>query len=92
MILGQTTVLADPYVEGGPVLGGCRPFNFAVDIYLPTYDFTGADTVALVDDVRSVVDAEAPVHVQYTVRLKTLTFQIGVSSTLGVDTLLPIEN
>ncbi|MBX5484119.1 MAG: hypothetical protein IRZ16_20020 [Myxococcaceae bacterium] len=88
--LGENTWLTDRYVEGGPVLGGVRPFAFAVDICVPTYDFESPDMIALSDAVRALVDAEKPLHARYVLRHRTVTIAVGVHSTVAVDTLIPL--
>ncbi|RKG93560.1 hypothetical protein D7V97_39895, partial [Corallococcus sp. CA053C] len=90
LLLGENSTLAEFYSDGDGVLDGTRPFSFAVEIPLPTYDFDTAPVQALVASVRKLVDDEKPLHTRYVVRLRTLTFTVGLNSTVGTDTLIPI--
>jgi hypothetical protein len=90
MIVGGTTDLKPGFEAGDPVIGGVRPFSFAVQLTVPTYDVLSPAVQQKVDAIRTVVDREKPVRTQYTVSVKTSTAQLGVYSTVGVDFLLPI--
>lgn len=90
LCLGENSTLADAYSEGDGVLDGTRPFSFAVDLPLPTYDFESVPTRALIASVRTLVDAEKPLQTRYVVRPRTVSFTIGQYSHVGVDTLIPL--
>lgn len=89
--LGDNAWLSDRYLPGAPVLGGARPFSFAVELSAPTYDFDSPAMLALADAVRALVDGEKPLHARYVVRTQTVTITVGVHSTVAVDTLIPIS-
>ena len=69
------------------VIGGGPPHYFLVKIILPglgDLDFSRKEQIA-----RAIIDQEKPAHTYYDLRLVfPPTMQIGVRSTVGVDTLL----
>jgi phage tail-like protein len=67
-------------------LGGGAPHAFRVLVNVPT-----ADPVRLADTerrLRAIIDGEKPAHTIYELRIDTPPMQIGVRSTIGVDTML----
>jgi phage tail-like protein len=72
------------------VLGGGAPHFFRVVVRLPTTD--PAELVAQRRLITAIVDAEKPAYSHYTLDVETPTLQIGVTSTVGVDTLLGAES
>lgn len=68
------------------VLGGGAPFFFRVRVNLPEIDLEqirAQDAIA-----RAIVDLQKPAHTYYKLTVETPTFQIGVHSRVGVDTLV----
>ena len=72
------------------VLGGGAPHFFRVVVRLPTTD--PAEIAAQRRLITAIVDAEKPAYSHYTLDVETPTLQIGVTSTVGVDTLLGAES
>jgi phage tail-like protein len=76
-----STVGVDTAVDGGP------PHYFLVKIILPglgDLDFARKEQIA-----RAIIDQEKPAHTYYDLQVEfPPTMQIGVRSTVGVDTLL----
>jgi phage tail-like protein len=70
-------------------LGGGAPHFFRVLVSLPVTD-PGA-LAATRRRLAAIVDAEKPAHTLYTIEIDTPTMQIGVRSTIGVDTMLGAE-
>jgi phage tail-like protein len=68
------------------VLGGGAPNFFRVLVRLPTTD--PAELVAQRRLIAAIVDTEKPAYAHYALDVQTPTLQIGVTSTVGVDTLL----
>jgi phage tail-like protein len=67
-------------------LGGGAPHFFRVRASLP---LTDPQTLATMRRrLTAIVDAEKPAHTFYTLVIETPTMQIGVRSTIGVDTML----
>jgi phage tail-like protein len=76
----HSTVGVDTWVDGGP------PHYFRVTIRLTT---TQPEEIAARRRVlTSIIDAEKPAHTYYTLDVQTPILQIGVTSRVGVDTLL----
>jgi len=68
------------------VLDGGAPFFFRVRVLLPSTqpeEIKAQHTVA-----HAIVDLQKPAHTHYALTVETPIFQIGVHSTVGVDTLL----
>jgi phage tail-like protein len=76
----HSTVGVDTVIDGGP------PNHFRVTIRLATT--TPSEIAERRRVVTAIIDAEKPAHTYYTLRVETPTLQIGVNSTVGVDTLL----
>jgi hypothetical protein len=75
-----STVGVDTWIDGGP------PQHFHVSIRLTT---TKPEEIAARRRVvEAIIDAEKPAHAHYTLDVQTPVFQIGVTSRIGVDTLL----
>ena len=72
------------------VLGGGAPHFFRVVVRLPTTD--PAEIAAQRRLITAIVDSEKPSYSHYTLDVETPTLQIGVTSTVGVDTLLGAES
>jgi phage tail-like protein len=68
------------------VVGGGAPHYFIVTLYLrePNRDALLRQTRI----ARAIIDQEKPAHTYYDLQVVVPTMQIGVTSTLGVDTLL----
>lgn len=76
----HSTVGVDTAVDGGP------PHYFRLTVRLST---TSPDELAAQRRiVASIVDAEKPAHTYYTLAIETPILQLGVTSRVGVDTLL----
>jgi phage tail-like protein len=99
-LVGLYTTLGASVLEAGPPLqvgvhstigedmsiGGGPPHHFLVTIRLST---TQPDQIAAQRRiVASIIDAEKPAHTYYTLDVETPILQIGVTSHVGVDTLL----
>ena len=68
------------------LLDGGAPFFFTVKLRLPT-----ADPVLLGQEetiARAIIDLQKPAHTTYSLKVETPQLQVGVQSTVGVDTLL----
>ncbi len=76
----HSTIGVDTLLEGG------APHFFRVLSRLPTAD--PAEQLKYRQVVAAIVDMEKPAHTQYAIDVATPTLQIGVNSTVGVDTLL----
>jgi len=72
------------------VLGGGPPHYFMVRALVPG----AADLARKRAILRSIIDMEKPAHTYYDLRIQTPTMQIGVTSTVGEDSVLgvPLEN
>lgn len=80
----HSTVGEDTSINGGP------PHFFRLTIRLPT---TSPDEIAAQRRiVTAITDAEKPAHTYYTLDIETPILQIGVTSHVGVDTLLGGES
>jgi phage tail-like protein len=76
----HSTVGVDTSVNGG------APHYFRLTVRLPT---TSPDEIAAQRRiVTSIIDAEKPAHTYYTLDIETPILQVGVTSRVGVDTLL----
>ncbi|MBP0002095.1 MAG: hypothetical protein J7641_24395 [Cyanobacteria bacterium SID2] len=67
-------------------IGGAPPYYFLVEVF-----FQASDARVFEDKkqiVRQIIDREKPAHTYYDLVPKIPTLQIGVHSTVGVDTLL----
>lgn len=68
-------------------IGGGAPHTFRVLANIPTFD---PDVLAAtIDRIRWIVEAEKPAHTVFELIVETPSMQIGVHSTIGVDTMLP---
>jgi len=76
----HSTVGVDTLLDGG------APDFFRVLVRLPSPD--PAQIARHRQVVAAIIDQEKPAHTHYTLEIETPTFQIGVQSTVGVDTLL----
>jgi phage tail-like protein len=68
------------------ILGGGPPHFFRVLVRLPTPD--PAEILRHRQIIAELIEQEKPAHTYYSLEVETPTFQIGVHSTIGVDTLL----
>jgi phage tail-like protein len=68
------------------VLDGGGPHFFQVRVRLPTLDLVQLKWMTEV--TTAIIDMEKPAHTHYQLSVSTPTFQLGVTSTIGVDTLL----
>lgn len=76
----HSTVGQDTILDGG------APFFFKVRVLLPTPD---PDLIAQQKEIATaIVDLQKPAYTDYELDIDTPTFQIGVHSTVGIDTLL----
>jgi phage tail-like protein len=68
------------------LLNGGAPFFFRVKLRLPKPDpaLLGQEE----NIARAIIDLQKPAHTTYSLEIETPQFQIGVQSTVGVDTLL----
>ena len=76
----SSTVGIDTLIGGGP------PYYFLVKMLLET-----PDPVALAhkqEVARAIINLEKPAHTYYDLEIEVPTLQLGVNSTVGVDTLL----
>jgi phage tail-like protein len=76
----HSTVGVDTVLDGG------APFFFRVRVLLPSPDPVQIKAQRAV--AHAIVDLQKPAHTYYTLTVETPIFQIGVHSTVGVDTLL----
>ena len=76
----NSTIGVDTRIDGG------APNEFRVNAYLPVADPT--QRVALAQRITAIVDLEKPAHTFYELTIDTPVMQIGVTSTIGVDTIL----
>ncbi len=78
----HSTLGVDTYVGDNP------PHFFTVTINLPT-DLTEEERGRQIEITRAVIDLEKPAHTSYHLSFRGIpTLQVGVRSTVGVDTLL----
>ncbi|MER2515811.1 MAG: phage tail protein [Candidatus Accumulibacter phosphatis] len=68
------------------VVGGMPPHLFHVNVAFTTPD--PAELSRKTASVRAVLDIEKPAHTSYSLSISGPTFQIGVQSTVGIDTLI----
>ncbi len=68
------------------VVGGMPPYLFRVNVAFTTPD--PAELSRKTESVRAVLDIEKPAHTFYSLSISGPTFQIGVQSTVGIDTLI----
>jgi phage tail-like protein len=76
----HSTLGVDTRIDGGP------PHYFRVRASLPVSDPARLEATRL--RIRAIVDAEKPAHTFYDLVIDTPEMQIGVRSTIGVDTML----
>lgn len=68
------------------VVGGSLPHYFVVDALVPASDV--ADLSRKRSILRAILDLEKPAHTFYDLRIQVPTMQVGVTSRVGVDTVL----
>jgi len=93
---GNMADLLSIFTAGRPVVTeDDAPFHFTVTIYLPsiaTYNGPPNAYAAFIDRqttiARALIELEKPAHTAYQLNSLFPSFQIGVHSTVGVDTLL----
>jgi phage tail-like protein len=78
--VGKTVVGESTLLGGGP------PHYFLVEAFFPPS--AAKDLPREEAKLRAVIDAEKPAHTIYDLRIQIPTMQIGVHSTVGVDTVL----
>lgn len=78
----HSTVGKDTWIDGGP------PHFFRVNIRLPDPDSKHEQRQKMQKVVAAIIDLEKPAHTVYELYVYTPKMQIGVHSTIGVDTLL----
>ncbi|HUA45472.1 MAG TPA: phage tail protein [Solirubrobacteraceae bacterium] len=76
----NSTIGVDTRIDGG------APNEFRVNAYLPVAD--PSQLAALTQRITAIVDIEKPAHTFYELTIDTPVLQIGVTSTIGVDTML----
>jgi len=76
----HSTVGVDTVLDGG------APFFFRVHVLLPSTQPEEIKAQRII--AHSIVDLQKPAHTYYSLSVETPTFQIGVHSTVGADTLL----
>lgn len=76
----HSTIGADTYLSGGP------PHFFRVTIPLPRLD--AATLSRQLEIARALIELEKPAHTTYEIEPVFPSMQIGIHSTVGVDTLL----
>ncbi len=76
----HSTIGEDTYVEGGP------PHYFRVTLSLPR---VAQDTLERQTDIaHTLIQMEKPAHTYYDLVVRHPSMQVGIASTVGVDTLL----
>lgn len=70
-------------------IGGGLPYYFIVRMSLPISNFDDRSRQEQI--ARSIIDQEKPAHTYYDLRVEFPTIQVGVTSTVGKDTLLGIS-
>jgi phage tail-like protein len=68
------------------VVGGVPTNLFRVNVAFTTPD--PAEVSRKTESVKAVLDIEKPAHTRYTLTISGPTFQVGVQSTVGQDTLI----
>jgi phage tail-like protein len=68
------------------VIGGGAPHFFNVLVRLATIDI--AEMKKQIEIVTAIIDMEKPAHTHYSLRVETPTLQVGVHSTIGLDSLV----
>jgi len=68
------------------ILGGGPPHFFRVNLYVPS----PAQRASIVAIATEIINAEKPAHCYYDLRVDTKSLQVGATSRVGYDTLLPI--
>ncbi len=71
-------------------LGGGAPHFFQVTVTLPELD-TSTKVQRQLEIVKSLIELEKPAHTYYELKPEFPSMQIGIHSTIGVDTLLGIS-
>jgi phage tail-like protein len=62
------------------------PHEFKIIINFPSFDILHRQKI--VRRVRAILDREKPAHTYYNLHIESPTMQIGLHSTIGVDTIL----
>ena len=91
MRVGQPPAPGQPAAPGSTlgvdtVVGGALPHYFLVKVVQDTVD--GPLLERNLQVARAIIDQEKPAHTYYDLIFESPTMQIGVHSTVGVDTLL----
>jgi len=81
-----TLRVGEAVVGESTLLGGGPPHYFLVEAFLPASAVK--DLAREEEKLRAVIDAEKPAHTFYDLRILIPTMQIGVHSTIGMDTVL----
>jgi len=68
------------------IVGGMPAYLFRVNVVFTTPD--PAELSTKTESVRAVLDIEKPAHTVYSLSISGPTFQVGVQSTVGKDTLI----
>jgi phage tail-like protein len=76
----HSTIGKDTWIEGSP------PHRFHVSVTMPNPDQKTLQRQTQI--ARALIDLQKPAHTTYELQIVFNTMQIGVRSTLGVDTLL----
>ena len=73
-------------VGANTIIGGLPAHFFAVNVVIDTPD----PNIILqkIESIKAVLDIEKPAHTYYKLNYSVPTFQVGVQSTVGVDTLI----
>lgn len=82
----QPMQVENTFVGVNTVVGGGAPYYFLVKMSLPAPDPEAKLRQEQI--ARAIIDQEKPAHTYYDLRTEVPTMQIGVRSTIGVDTLL----
>lgn len=76
----HSTVGVDSFVGGG------APFFFRVRVFSPT---PNPETLRRTKEVaQAIVDLQKPAHTYYLLNVEAPAFQVGIHSTVGIDTLV----
>jgi len=82
----QSMQVGNTFVGINTVVGGGAPYYFLVKMSLPAPDPEAKLRKEQI--ARAIIDQEKPAHTYYDLITEVPTMQIGVRSTIGVDTLL----
>src|SRR6185295_6053594 len=76
----HSTIGKDTFIDGMP------PYRFHVSVTMPNPDQKTLQRQTQI--ARALIDLQKPAHTTYDLKVVFNTMQIGVRSTIGVDTLL----